>query len=112
MNDVSGGRPVSFSHVEAALALLDDEGRTGARSTVPVIGWNGGAPRLVLTSRTPSDVAAPGRAKPAANLFQYSLSIPGEVQLAEARCALAAELDADVEAVQPGLPGRATARWP
>src|SRR5205814_5149243 len=46
--------------------------------------------RLVLTDRkTPGHRANP---KNFVNLFQYSLSIPGEVELAEAGCVVAAEL--------------------
>lgn len=81
MNEVAGGRSVSFEHVEAALQLLEaDHGAVDAPGhRVQRLG-----PRLVLTGR---------RANPA-NLFQYPLSIPGEVQLAEAGCIVAAELEA------------------
>jgi len=79
MNRVAGGRPVSFEHVEAALQLLEaDRGAVDAPGhRVQRLGT-----RLVLT----------GRHKAGTNLFQYPLSIPGEVRLAEAGCIVAAEL--------------------
>src|SRR6185369_11588501 len=79
MNRVEGGRPVSFEHVEAALQLLEaDRGAVDAPGhRVQRLGT-----RLVLT----------GRHKAGTNLFQYPLSIPGEVRLAEAGCIVAAEL--------------------
>ena len=91
MNEVAGGRPVSFEHVESALHLLDADGGAvdAPGHRVERIG-----PRLVLTGRDAE--AAPGRrgvAKAPVNLFQYPLSIPGEVQLAEAGCVVAAELE-------------------
>ncbi len=87
MNEVASDRSVSFEHVDAALQLLDaDHGAVDAPGhRVQRLG-----PQLVLTGR-PRGAANPG--KPA-NLFQYPLSIPGEVQLAEADCIVAAELEA------------------
>ena len=81
MNRVAGGRPVSFEHVEAALQLLEaDRGAVDAPGhRVQRLG-----PRLVLT----------GRQKAGTNLFEYPLSIPGEVQLLEAGCIVVAELGA------------------
>lgn len=82
MNQAAAGRSVSFEHVEAALRLLEaDHGAVDAPGhRVQRLG-----PRLVLTGR---------RANLAVNFFQYPLSIPGEVQLAEAGCIVAAELEA------------------
>jgi tRNA(Ile)-lysidine synthase len=76
---------VSFEHVEAALQLLEaDHGSIDAPGhRVQRIG-----PRLVLINRENVESAAS-----AANLFAYPLSIPGEVQLPEASCVVAAELE-------------------
>ena len=81
MNSVAGGRPVAFEHVEAALQLLEaDRGAVDAPGhRVQRLGQ-----RLVLT----------GRQKAGTNLFEYPLSIPGEVQLLEAGCIVAAEVGA------------------
>jgi tRNA(Ile)-lysidine synthase len=83
MNQAAGGRAVSFEHVEAALQLLEaDHGAVDAPGhRVKRLGS-----RLVLTGRR--HFVNP------VNLFQYPLSIPGEVQLAEAGCTVAAELGA------------------
>ena len=83
MNRVAGGRPVSFEHVEAALQLLEaDRGAVDAPGhRVQRLGA-----RLVLTDRQ----------KAGTNLFEYPLSIPGEVQLAETGCSVSAELGAGV----------------
>jgi len=89
MNEAAGGGSVSFEHVEAALQLLDaDRGAIDAPGhRVDRLGS-----RLVLTSRKNSG----DRPNPEnlVNLFQYPLSIPGEVVLAEAGCIVAAELEA------------------
>jgi tRNA(Ile)-lysidine synthase len=99
MNEVSGGRPVSFSHVEAALGLLDHDDspeRAGMSIDAPGHQVHRIGPRLVLRGRDrgrgTGRPGRPTRPEPAANLYEYSLSIPGEVQLAEAGCVLAAEL--------------------
>ena len=94
MNEVSAGRFVSFSHVDAALALLDtDRGAVDAPGhRVQRVG-----PRLVLTVRSDAVSGRRGVAMATANLFEYSLSIPGEVHLAEAGCAVAAEFGAEPE---------------
>jgi tRNA(Ile)-lysidine synthase len=93
MNAVSGGRAVSFSHVEAALRLLDPRHRGRAAIDGPGHRVQRLGARIVLKGRDPD--GPPGRhpVEPPANLFQYSLSIPGEVQLAEANCVVAAELE-------------------
>jgi len=83
MNRAAGGRPVSFEHVEAALQLLEaDRGAVDAPGhRVQRLGA-----RLVLTDRQ----------KAGTNLFEYPLSIPGEVQLSETGCSVSAELGAGV----------------
>jgi tRNA(Ile)-lysidine synthase len=91
MNRVAGGRPVSFEHVEAALHLLDaDHGAVDAPGhRVERLG-----PRLVLKSRDRQDSGNLGKLANPVTLFEYPLSIPGEVQLVQAGCVVAAELGA------------------
>ena len=112
----SGGRPISFGHVEAVLRLMDDDdGGAGGPGHHDGSGGNGGhegsggagrpagrrvvdAPgqrvervgsQVVLTGRP---AGAAGRPPPEiANFFRYSLSIPGEVALREAGCVVSAE---------------------
>jgi tRNA(Ile)-lysidine synthase len=79
LRDVGGTRAIAFRHVEAARALLvrssgdaDFPGQHAERI--------GGA--LVLTGRP--DGATGRRARAAANLFRYPLSIPGEVVVPDA----------------------------
>jgi tRNA(Ile)-lysidine synthase len=83
----AGRRFVGFDHVDALLALatgndgpaaLDLPGQRARRE--------GGT--LILSPRT-GRRGAPGAGR--ANSFQYLLSIPGEVVLAEAGCAISAE---------------------
>jgi tRNA(Ile)-lysidine synthase len=96
MTAVAGGRSVSFDHVQAALELLDSDEHDRRAIDVPGHRVERVGSRLVLRGR---DAAVPGvrrAARPMANLFEYSLSIPGEVRLAEARCALAAELEPEL----------------
>ena len=93
MRDTAAGRPIAFRHVAAALRLATGAGRAsidlpGQRlqrigETVVLRGRPAGA-----TGRTAVAGDAP------ANLFRYPLSIPGEVQLAEAGCVLTADTDA------------------
>jgi tRNA(Ile)-lysidine synthase len=89
MNEVSGGRTVPFAHVDAALGLLGVES-----GTIDAPGHRvhrlGGC--LVLTGR-PSDTHgrwAPHRGQ--ATSFAYPLSIPGEVEIAEANCSVSVEV--------------------
>jgi tRNA(Ile)-lysidine synthase len=92
MNKVARDRSVSFEHVEAALQLLEaDHGAVDAPGhRVQRIGS-----RLVLTGRRhPESREELANAARSVNLFQYPLSIPGEVRLAEAGCIVAAELGA------------------
>lgn len=80
-----GTRPVSFAHVNQAVRLLQS-GSDGALS-VPGLTVNRLGGRLVLK------VGASRRAagEDTANLFEYSLSIPGEVLVPEAGGLLTAE---------------------
>jgi tRNA(Ile)-lysidine synthetase-like protein len=88
MNAMAGGRTVSFQHVDAALGLLDtDSGPVDAPGhRVERIG-----PLIVLTSSRHRGNRE-NRPNPG-NLFEYPLSIPGQVHLAEAGCAVVAELE-------------------
>jgi tRNA(Ile)-lysidine synthase len=105
MNAAAGGRSVSFEHVEAALELLEaDHGAVDAPGhRVQRLGT-----RLVLTGRQHSGSLDNFENRPTAvNLFEYPLSIPGEVQLAEAGCIVAAELGAGPgDAKTPARSGR------
>jgi len=84
MMRIAGARPVSFDHVDAAMHLVGKEASTaaldGPGQTVQRI-----AARLVLTKRARRN----SRAQPAAS-FWYPLHVPGEVQVAEAGCVVAA----------------------
>ena len=85
LTEASGGKPVSFAHVEAARRL----GREGGASIdLPGQRMERVGPDVVLRSRPPDAV---GRPSSSANLFRYPLSIPGEVCLAESGCAVTAE---------------------
>jgi tRNA(Ile)-lysidine synthase len=89
MNRASNARPVGFVHVEAALQLLqaDRGGIDAPGHRVQRVGSS-----LVLTSMRAETNNRHNSTK--ANLFSYPLSIPGEVQVSEAGCVLAAELEA------------------
>jgi tRNA(Ile)-lysidine synthase len=80
MTRVSGRRPISFGHVEAAVRLTDQMGDDGI--DVPGQRVERIGPRLVLRGRS-ADTIGRGVAKET-NLFRYPLSIPGEVALPEA----------------------------
>ena len=84
MMRIAGARPVSFDHVDAAIHLIGKEASLaaldGPGQTVQRIGA-----RLVLTKRARRN----SRTQPAA-AFWYPLQVPGEVQVAEAGCVVAA----------------------
>src|SRR5437667_7089090 len=83
MQRASGGRPVAFGHVEAALRLMHTHGAIDAPGQrVERVGS-----RLVLTGRPPGARGRLGNS----NLFRYPLSIPGEVMLPEAGWIVSAE---------------------
>ena len=101
MSEIAGGRTISFDHVEAALRLIAGElGHFDAPGLR--VERDGGS--LVLTGRPegtsgrwkPADLAGP------ANLFEYPLSIPGEVALTEAGCIVSAELPDPARAFDSG----------
>jgi tRNA(Ile)-lysidine synthase len=95
MTGAACGRPVSFSHVQAALRLIDGGGVLDCPGhRVERVGG-----QLVLTSR-PADSA--GRWSPGApNLFRYPLSIPGEVARPASGWVLSAETIRDAGADDP-----------
>jgi tRNA(Ile)-lysidine synthase len=105
MNRAADGRPVSFEHVEAALQVLEaGHGAVDAPGhRVQRLG-----PRLVLTGRQNARSLENSKNRSSAvNLFEYPLSIPGEVQLAETGCIVAAELGAGPgDARTPARSGR------
>jgi len=87
MSEAAAGRPVAFDHVEAALELMqssEDGGLDAPGQRVDLHGLD-----LVLTSR-PAGTHGRGP-QPISNLFDYPLSIPGEVPLPNAGCVLSAE---------------------
>ena len=90
MRDVSGGRPIGFEHVAAALRVATADGPPAIDAPGQRLQRIGRT--VVLTGRPPN---AKGRhlltGEPPANLFRYPLSIPGEVQLPESGCILSAE---------------------
>jgi tRNA(Ile)-lysidine synthase len=89
MLDAGRGAAIAFRHVEAVLDL-SRAGGTGFAAPGQHVERDGGF--IVLTSR-PEGVE--GRWRPAPSpmsLFRYSLSIPGEVTLAETGCVLSAEV--------------------
>jgi tRNA(Ile)-lysidine synthase len=106
MNEAAGGRHVSFGHVDAVLHLLDSE---NGGVDVPGHRVERRGSTLVLISR-PHDDGGRGAAAEAGsrvNFFEYPLSIPGEVQLPEAGCVVAAELPgAAGDAKAPARSGR------
>jgi tRNA(Ile)-lysidine synthase len=82
--EAASGKHVSFRHVEAARRLAR---RDAGRIDAPTVSVERVGDVLVLTNK-----GAPGGPEEArANLFRYSLSIPGEVALAEAACVVTAE---------------------
>jgi tRNA(Ile)-lysidine synthase len=87
MTELAGPRLIGFDHVEAVLRLTDEHSDAGV--DVPGQRVQRIGARLVLTGRAAGTV---GRAAAKeTNLFRYSLSIPGEVALAEAGCLVSVE---------------------
>lgn len=87
MTEVAGGRPISFTHTEAALRLID--GDRDGELDLPGHRMERRGVWLVLTGR-PAGVVGRIKASPA-NRFHYPLSVPGEVRLDEAGCVVSAE---------------------
>jgi tRNA(Ile)-lysidine synthase len=99
LSAVAATRPIAFGHVEAVLRLSP---QTGARVDLPGQRAERIADRIVLKGRPAGTIGrwAPDE-PPEANLFQYSLSIPGEVVLKEAGCRLLAGAPANRQDRQP-----------
>jgi tRNA(Ile)-lysidine synthase len=90
MIEASGGRAVSFAHIEEAVRLVREG---GAPVDLPGQRMQRDGGDLVLTARPEGAIGRPaGQSAGAANLFQYPLSIPGEIRLEEAACVLSAEV--------------------
>ena len=96
MTRAAGGRPVSFSHVEAAIRLIESPG-AGGSIDVPGHRVQRMGSSLVLTRGHAAKPARSGlsslssrssRSSP----FRYPLSVPGEILLPEARGIVSAEL--------------------
>jgi tRNA(Ile)-lysidine synthase len=79
LRDVGGDRAMTFEHVDAVRRMLDAGAAGSADLPRQRVERIGGA--LVLTGRPPGTA---GRRAAAANLFRYSLSIPGEVVVPDA----------------------------
>jgi len=86
LNAASGGRPIAFTPVDAALRLLE---HTDAAVDLPGQHVQRIGPRIVLTPRDPN--AGPALTRKIDTLFHYPLSIPGEVLLPEIACVVSAE---------------------
>jgi tRNA(Ile)-lysidine synthase len=90
MIEASGGRAVSFAHIEEAVRLVREG---GGPVDLPGQRMQRDGGDLVLTARPAGAIGRPaGPSAGAANLFQYRLSIPGEIRLEEAACVLSAEM--------------------
>ena len=88
MSQVAGARPIAFGHVDAALRLIEEHGVAGIDLPGQRLERIGGT--VVLTGRA---AGAEGRQgpDPAANLFRFPLSIPGEVVLSSAGWVVSAD---------------------
>jgi tRNA(Ile)-lysidine synthase len=107
MTEAAGGREIDLGHVERAMDLATGGGPAfdAPGQRLERIG-----PDVVLTTRradTPRGREA--RPNPPANLFRYSLSIPGEVVVAEAGVIVSAErvASAGLAGAFAGNPGMA-----
>jgi tRNA(Ile)-lysidine synthase len=86
LTSASGGRPISFNHVDAALRLIE---HADAAVDLPGQHVQRIGPRLVLTPRD-------ANASHVETLFEYPLSIPGEVTVPEVARVVSAETGAAV----------------
>jgi tRNA(Ile)-lysidine synthase len=93
---MAAGRPITFMHVERALELSR---AGGVPIDLPGQRLERIGPDVVLTGSLQRS-----RGRAASNIFEYSLSIPGEVWIPEAGGVLSAEL-ASVSPSEGGLPG-------
>ena len=97
MDEVSGGKPQTFRHIEEVRRLsLEGTGPVDFPAhVVQRLGTD-----VVLSSRSDRGRSRPGEA---ANLFRYSLSIPGEVVVPEAGRVVAAFVAPSLEAAERAL---------
>jgi tRNA(Ile)-lysidine synthase len=85
---IAGGRTVGFEHVAQALRMLEPDGASSLDAPGHRLERIG--ERVVLRGRVPGVTGRVER-QPPTNLFRYSLSIPGVVQLSELGCVVSAE---------------------
>ena len=104
MSRAANGRSVGFEHVAAAMRLMDADGPR--RFDAPGHRLERIGPTLVLTGGLPAHHEA------SPNLFRYPLSIPGEVELAEAGCVMSAELEPALSEAPAEDPGAISGRGP
>jgi len=102
MTAASGGRPIGFDHVRAALRLLEQDSDGAIDAPGQRVNRIGSA--FVLTNR-PARGTAGGDETPRG--FHYPLEVPGEVRLAEASCVVSAETQAG-DALPPSSAGDGT----
>jgi tRNA(Ile)-lysidine synthase len=99
MSEAGAGKPVAFAHVQAALELLASSGDGAIDAPGHRVDLRGRD--LVLTSRP---AGTRGRvSRQISNLFEYPLSIPGEVPLPGAGCVVSAETS-PAGAIDPTMP--------
>lgn len=89
MTEASGGRPIAFDHVAAALRLMDE--RDDAGVDFPGHRLERIGHRVVLTGRAAGAAGRPAAEMPL-NSFRFPLSIPGEVALPSAGWVVSARL--------------------
>jgi tRNA(Ile)-lysidine synthase len=93
MNEVAGRRSISFRHVADALRLVERvenvECAPPGAIDIPGMRVERKGAVVVLTGRPPNAAGRPPA--PPGILFEYPLSIPGEVALVEAGCLLSVE---------------------
>src|SRR5262249_21934002 len=95
MSDAAGGRALGFADVEHALELAREG---GAPFDAPGQRVERRGSQVVLTGRPVGSMGRPAKPGRPMNLFQYSLSIPGEVRVAEMGWILTAHQEASIEA--------------
>jgi tRNA(Ile)-lysidine synthase len=90
MIEASGGRSISFAHIQEAVRLVREG---GAPLDLPGQRMHRDGGDLVLTARPEGAIGRPGgHSAGAANFFHYPLPVPGEVWLEEAACLLTVEM--------------------
>src|SRR5258708_4767532 len=100
---LAGSKPITFDHVERLLALVEGPGEGGAVSLPGQYAVRVGGTILLCAGRAPARRSL----GEGANSFAFSLSIPGEVELALQRLAAGAE-----PLSGPDEPPRPQRKWP